>query len=229
MIQTHRSHGHGIAVMRVDEHHPRSNETRVKRTARSRGHRVGPSSPLRIASNCAAHLPCQLFRCSPHGGHHHSTSGCKLKEPATQGVAAWRGSGDENREGPHTRSRPPKDTVAKNMPGRANGLAGQSVGPPPPFPHPSLPSPPLSSSVQYPAFISRLRLPVFASDEVCGVVAQLAAGGRARPHATSDSSMSWRHLNLFCFSGPTSIALLDTFASAKKTPKKKTRRVQVHD
>ena len=107
-IQTHRSHGHGIAVMRTDEHHPRSNETCVKRTARSRGHQVGSTSPLRVTSKCVAHLPCQLFRCFPHGGHHHSASRCKLKEPARQEVTAWRISGDENGEGPHTRSRPPK-------------------------------------------------------------------------------------------------------------------------
>ena len=76
------------------------------------------------------HRPCQVFRCSPPQWTP-STRRCNLKEPARQEVTARRTSGDDNREGPDKPSRLPKDTVAKNMRRGANGLDGQSVGPPP--------------------------------------------------------------------------------------------------
>ena len=100
-----------------------------------------------------------------------STRRCKLKEPAKQEVTARRTSGDENREGPDKPSRPPKDTVAKNMRRGANGLDGQSVGRPPSpssfFPQ----SPPPSSSVSYSASVFHLMLLVLATGTVRGVVA----------------------------------------------------------
>ena len=60
-----------------------------------------------------------------------STRRCKLKEPEKQEVTARRTSGDDNREGPDKPCRPPKNTVAKSMRRGSNGLARQSVGPPP--------------------------------------------------------------------------------------------------
>ena len=74
---------------------------------------------------------------------------CKLKEPARQEVTARRTCGDDNREGPDKPSRPPKDTVAKNMRRGANGLDEQWVGPPP--------SPPSSVHLLLPPHLNHSR------------------------------------------------------------------------
>ena len=128
VIHTHRSHGHGIALMREDDHclhfmrhvqcrqpvlqHIESNPALISESPQM----CGPSALPAISMFSS--------QCTP------STRRCKLKEPARKEVTARRTSGD-NREGPDKSSRPPKDTVAKNMRRGANGLARQSVGPPP--------------------------------------------------------------------------------------------------
>ena len=182
------------------------------RPARSRAHRVKSSSPsynhLKLCG-LSALSAISMFssQCTP------STRRCKLKKPAKQEVTARRTLGDENREGPDKPSRPPKDTVAKNMCRGANGLDGQSVGPPP--------SPP--------SFLNLLLTPPLyhtqhlssTSCSWCLPRAQCAAS--LRNWRLADVDAFTLNQTRWCFSGRNSICVL------RRKPSEKKRSPQAHE